>query len=99
MAARSFITVAKTSRDPSIPPAGSSAGSSPRRLAEARQLPTDSADEAKRKELLPRSQLSKMITIGSQEPLLSEIDPPVVQRSSRGTLPGSDRMVSHSYRA
>src|ERR1039458_1624830 len=43
---RSSITAAKISRDRPIPPAESSAGSSPRRLANASPSPTNSPDEA-----------------------------------------------------
>ena len=45
---RSSITAAKISRDRPIPPAESSAGSSPRRLANASPSPTNSPDEAKK---------------------------------------------------
>jgi hypothetical protein len=38
--------VAKKNSDRLIPPAGSSAGSSPKRQIEARHLPTNSPDEA-----------------------------------------------------
>src|ERR1019366_9143116 len=44
---RSSITAAKSSRGRPIPPAESSAGSSPRRLANASPSPTNSPDEAK----------------------------------------------------